>query len=1211
MYKVLIKVVVVSLVLLFTERSAWSATKTWSGAVSGNWNTAGNWTSNAVPVNGDDLVFPTGVSRILTTNDMVFLNLNSILFTGSNFVVRGNSITLTNNLTMAALSGTSTVALATVLTTNITVTVVSGSTLDLSGTVSGEGGFTKTGLGTLVLSAPNLFLGNVDVTRGTLLLSSPSGEAIHQNNVLTIGDGLGGANADIVRYTAPNQINTAVIILINNSGLLDLNGANDLIGAMRFNGGNAQTGTGIMTLNSSVSCLGVVSNLSTLSGRVSLGFNNPFQITNGPTGLGLHVAAEIRGSGGIVKSGPGRLTLTSSNFYSGLTTINEGILRIENDFALGTPTNGTVVNLGGALLVGGSAGSLSELLTLNGNGPSNNGALQAEGGVEWNTNVVLATDSMINSTPSSLLTINGTISGSANLTKVGAGGLRFSGSTANTYTGTTFVKDGRLELNKSILNGAVIGPLVIGDGLSAAESDVVLLNAATQIQNDVPVTINSSGLLNQDNFQDAVGSISGNGHIHIGSAFLNVGFNDTSTEFSGIISGAGGDLSKLGSGTLILSGTNTHTGVTTVSGGTLLVNGSQAQSPVSVSGSGTLGGTGIVGWVTNSGIIAPGSSPGILTTSNLTCTASGSLRIELNGILSGTGYDALRVRGTNILGNSTLNVSVHPDFVPIEDVPLTLINNDGSEPISGIFAGFPEGSSISATPFKFRVSYFGGSGNDVTLTLSDPPLLIIGAQVSGGNGNSLVDANECNHLSLILSNTVGTALTNISAELSSSSTGVLITQPRSAYLNIGTGAKGTNVTAFQISTAPSFNCGTMIPLTLRITTASGSFVSRFSLPSSDIPPLQFNNNTSVLVTNQTFTFSTNVVLGISNAIEKVTVSMYISHVNDSELSMSLIAPDGTTVLLSSANGGPGDGYGTNCAQASRTTFDDSAFSFITNALAPFVGTFRPQQPLAAFIGQSGTNVNGPWRLRVGDTGAANAGTLHCWSLTLSPACTDGGGGCEFCPGLFAGSIDNSDTVQNARMNLSDTGSTCLSSNSCPGIGLVTNLHYDSYRFTNNKPHAVCITATLTALCGIGKAVFPVTYINHFDPANICSNYLADLGFGLGQNVTFAYSFSVPASSVFIVVVSEASANVGCSNYVLAVSGFECPTPALDITKIPSNKVWLDWPTSAAGYLLETAAGLTPPNWVPVTNQPIVIGTRFNVTNNVVNTNHFYRLRKPL
>src|SRR6185295_6182409 len=125
-------------------------------------------------------------------------------------------------------------------------------------------------------------------------------------------------------------------------------------------------------------------------------------------------------------------------------------------------------------------------------------------------------------------------------------------------------------------------------------------------------------------------------------------------------------------------------GTTLISGGQLTVNGSQPFSTVNVTG-GTLAGDGVVGNITASGNIAPGSSPAILTCSNVALTAAADYFVELNGPVAGTGYDQLNVRGTNQLGGATLHVSVGGGFAPFEGERLTIINNDGSEAIQGTF----------------------------------------------------------------------------------------------------------------------------------------------------------------------------------------------------------------------------------------------------------------------------------------------------------------------------------------------------------------------------------------------------------------------------------------------------------------------------------------------------------------------------------------------
>ena len=80
--------------------SSQATTKTWDGSSSGNWGTAANWSPSSVPVNGDDLIFPSLASRYTTTNDLSNLRLNSITFnTGNDYTLRGNAITLTNGIT--------------------------------------------------------------------------------------------------------------------------------------------------------------------------------------------------------------------------------------------------------------------------------------------------------------------------------------------------------------------------------------------------------------------------------------------------------------------------------------------------------------------------------------------------------------------------------------------------------------------------------------------------------------------------------------------------------------------------------------------------------------------------------------------------------------------------------------------------------------------------------------------------------------------------------------------------------------------------------------------------------------------------------------------------------------------------------------------------------------------------------------------------------
>jgi hypothetical protein len=167
-----------------------------------------------------------------------------------------------------------------------------------------------------------------------------------------------------------------------------------------------------------------------------------------------------------------------------------------------------------------------------------------------------------------------------------------------------------------------------------------------------------------------------------------------------------------------LRANNTFPGQVEIHGGKLRVDGVQPQSQVVVSG-GTLGGTGTVGRVfmdASSAVIAPGSSPGILTCSNFNSgsTGPGTLQIELDGTTPGSGYDQLNVHGTVNLSGITLNASLNFPSSPNDQ--FVIINNDGSDAVTGTFNGLPQGATLTVGGEYFQVAYNGGSGNDVVLT---------------------------------------------------------------------------------------------------------------------------------------------------------------------------------------------------------------------------------------------------------------------------------------------------------------------------------------------------------------------------------------------------------------------------------------------------------------------------------------------------------------
>ncbi len=214
---------------------------------------------------------------------------------------------------------------------------------------------------------------------------------------------------------------------------------------------------------------------------------------------------------------------------------------------------------------------------------------------------------------------------------------------------------------------------------------------------------------------------------------------DSGTAFSGA-----GTLIKDGPTSLTLSGNSASlTGPTTVNSGTLLVNGSQPASAVSVNSGATLGGTGTVGAVATTGAtLSPGAGPGILNVKgNVSLDPASTFAVALNGPTPGTGYGQLDVTGTVDLAGSTLSATV--GFTPSPE-SFTIIRS--TEPIVGTFAGLPQGAGLVIDRLPFTISYTGGSGDNVVLTLVgavQPPRILSNASTTftvGTAGNFTASA---------------------------------------------------------------------------------------------------------------------------------------------------------------------------------------------------------------------------------------------------------------------------------------------------------------------------------------------------------------------------------------------------------------------------------------------------------------------------------------
>ena len=218
-------------------------------------------------------------------------------------------------------------------------------------------------------------------------------------------------------------------------------------------------------------------------------------------GNNVTLAASLSGLGGLTKTGAGTMTLSGVNSYQGETTINGGTVAVSTDASLGAAAGGLA--FGGGTLQFLTGFTTNRTVTLN------------AGGGTFDTNGNNAT-------------LAGAIGGARGLTKVGVGSMTLSG--AGTYLGGTTINAGTLQA-----------------GATNTFSPFSAFSVA------------SGATLDLASFNQTIGSLAGTGAVTLGAATLTTGNDNTSTTFSGGISGTRG-LTKVGTGTLLLTGISTYTG---------------------------------------------------------------------------------------------------------------------------------------------------------------------------------------------------------------------------------------------------------------------------------------------------------------------------------------------------------------------------------------------------------------------------------------------------------------------------------------------------------------------------------------------------------------------------------------------------------------------------------------------------------------------------
>ncbi len=513
---------------------AGAATRTWTGgAVSCYWSGADNW-GGVAPTDGDDLVFPAGAARLVSTNNLSSRKFRSVTFTGAGggfqlCPYNSGTLLVTNGISAQNSAGTNTIYADVRLEADQSVTVTSAGgtltvdgdinlngkdltanctgSLNLSGAVTGAGDVTKTGAGTLELSGAttNSFSGTLRVNAGTLALNK-LGSDTAVPGPLFIGDGSG---TDTVRLLRMNQIPSTSTVVVASSGVLDVNSVSETLGGLTMTGGVVQTGSAILGVYGSVTASSSSSGPALISGKLTPGGGaRTFTVGDGPASPDLRVTAVISGSGGgLTKEGAGELELTGTNTFTGTVTVNAGSLEVSTDEALGTTAGGTVVNNDARLVVWKGAAVGAEPLTLNGDGSGTIGALYASNGSNsWAGAITLGTTTLITVRTNDTLNIAGAISGSGKgFAKNGPGTLILSGASANTHTGTNTVSEGTLVLDKSASDGALVSPLVVGDG---SRTVTVRYNRSNQLGASADVRVLAGGVLDLNGWSDSAGALS-------------------------------------------------------------------------------------------------------------------------------------------------------------------------------------------------------------------------------------------------------------------------------------------------------------------------------------------------------------------------------------------------------------------------------------------------------------------------------------------------------------------------------------------------------------------------------------------------------------------------------------------------------------------------------------------------------------------------------
>ena len=454
-------------------------------------------------------------------------------------------------------------------TNDLTLDANSGESATLGGSVLNFSSLTKKGEGAWAI------LGSVPTIPGDLHPSSPVNGSLTGVKSISIENGLlslVGANPDFkgtIKIDAPGILDVQAQGINNatsmtNNGILIFNqpiNDNYTGSAITGTGQVIKNGTGSLTMaskddntysggtliNEGALVVDKDSDLGATSGSITLGVDNTLGGTNGilrfdddfdladtraitleegggtidTQGYTTNIGQSISGAGTLTKAGSGILNLNGANNYVGGTVLEEGVLGINSDSALGNSSSRLVMYNATTLQLNGNVDS-NRLVTLAG-GPSS----------------MMTIDTQANNG-----TFAGNIDGLGSLVKTGSGTLFLYGK--NLYQNGTQVKEGTLAINSDASLGGAAGSLELWNNTTLKLDGNAYINSR-------PVIIGSSNASSQSVTIDTQG-------------------------YTGIISqtieqSTGGEtkLIKTGTGTLGLYGNNTYAGGTWIKNGTAAI----------------------------------------------------------------------------------------------------------------------------------------------------------------------------------------------------------------------------------------------------------------------------------------------------------------------------------------------------------------------------------------------------------------------------------------------------------------------------------------------------------------------------------------------------------------------------------------------------------------------------------------------------------------